>query len=380
MQLHRQLQYKIYTEYIPITYSYLYILRIDYRRCKGSYLDYNLYKYRIDTKMSDQLNIRVDKDLKTEFIKRAKENDTTATDLLVAFIKQYLGIESKSPTDTIDVEAIEKELSKRLDNRIAELEQRLDSRIDNNKLDDSIDNRIADAISKLDNQLSERLSQLERGLGELDKSTGELIDNELETKLDNRIAEVNNKLDNRIADAISKLDNQLSERIAEQIDTSIDKRLTTELDIRIDKRIEATATSRQQSAVEEAVQPAPIDDAATTPDDSEKTDAGENGVTTGDNVATVEPEVVEAIATATDEELNPLETEVTPNLTPLNQEQLAARLKKLPTDKRPTIKFNSSTVSRRKDDSDFTDWSRQRDPDDIGWRFDDDAKLFYPVG
>ena len=66
-------------------------------------------------------------------------------------------------------------------------------------------------------------------------------------------------------------------------------------------------------------------------------------------------------------------TEPTPTVdvpASLIQEQLAKRLK-----------CNSSTINRNrvKVGLDFTDWSRDRDPDGIGWRFDDDAKLFYPV-
>ena len=51
-----------------------------------------------------------------------------------------------------------------------------------------------------------------------------------------------------------------------------------------------------QTSETEAVQPAPTDDAAPIPDDAEKVDAAENITATGDNVATVEPEAVGAIA------------------------------------------------------------------------------------
>lgn len=54
--------------------------------------------------MSDensQLNIRMDKKLKDDFIKKARENDTTVTDLIVAYAKEYLGLEPKKSNDEI---------------------------------------------------------------------------------------------------------------------------------------------------------------------------------------------------------------------------------------------------------------------------------------
>jgi hypothetical protein len=64
-----------------------------------------------------QLNIRVSPDLKEAFIQKAKENGTTATDLIVGFMEQYLGIEPKKSVQTI--------ISTDIDNRLSELEQRL---------------------------------------------------------------------------------------------------------------------------------------------------------------------------------------------------------------------------------------------------------------
>lgn len=49
----------------------------------------------------DQLNIRVDKDIKKAFIEKAKENGTTATDLLTSFMKEYLGLASNKPSDEV---------------------------------------------------------------------------------------------------------------------------------------------------------------------------------------------------------------------------------------------------------------------------------------
>ena len=68
-----------------------------------------------------QLNIRVPLELKEAFIQKAKDDDTTATDLIVGFMQQYLGIEPKRPI--AGVNAI------RIDTRLSELEQRLSDRI-----------------------------------------------------------------------------------------------------------------------------------------------------------------------------------------------------------------------------------------------------------
>jgi hypothetical protein len=68
-----------------------------------------------------QLNIRVDQELKEAFIAKAKENGTTATDLIVGFMQQYLGIEPKKPVIGL--------ASTHIDSRLSELEQRLSQRI-----------------------------------------------------------------------------------------------------------------------------------------------------------------------------------------------------------------------------------------------------------
>jgi antitoxin component of RelBE/YafQ-DinJ toxin-antitoxin module len=64
-----------------------------------------------------QLNIRVSLELKEAFIQKAKENGTTATDLIVGFMEQYLGIQSKKPVQAM--------IPTDIDNRLSELEQRL---------------------------------------------------------------------------------------------------------------------------------------------------------------------------------------------------------------------------------------------------------------
>ena len=73
---------------------------------------------------SEQFNFRVDSELKEAFIKKARENGTTASELLVGFMQQYLGIESRSPVAVVDSEGIEQRLYERLsgliDERIAQ--------------------------------------------------------------------------------------------------------------------------------------------------------------------------------------------------------------------------------------------------------------------
>lgn len=74
-----------------------------------------------------QLNIRVDSELKKTFIERAKADGTTATELIVGFMQQYLGIESsRSNVAVVDSGAIQAqilELEQRLLERIAALEE-----------------------------------------------------------------------------------------------------------------------------------------------------------------------------------------------------------------------------------------------------------------
>jgi len=37
------------------------------------------------------------------------------------------------------------------------------------------------------------------------------------------------------------------------------------------------------------------------------------------------------------------------------------------------------TIGRRQEREDFISWSQEHDPDQVGWRFDPDSKLFCPV-
>jgi hypothetical protein len=67
-----------------------------------------------------QLNIRVSVELKEAFIAKAKEDGTSATDLIIGFMQQYLGIEKK-PVAVVGAAAI--------DSRLDEMEQRLEARI-----------------------------------------------------------------------------------------------------------------------------------------------------------------------------------------------------------------------------------------------------------
>lgn len=69
--------------------------------------------------------------------------------------------------------------------------------------------------------------------------------------------------------------------------------------------------------------------------------------------------------TATEEE----PTEETPDQTSaLIQAELATRLD-----------VNPSTVSKRKTDDDFAEWSQSRDPEGIAWEYSPDTKMFIPL-
>lgn len=56
-------------------------------------------------------------------------------------------------------------------------------------------------------------------------------------------------------------------------------------------------------------------------------------------------------------------------LHPMKQRKLAGRL---------GLKSHTS-LTTKKWALDFTEWSEERDPDRIGWRFDQESELFYPV-
>ncbi len=75
-----------------------------------------------------QLNIRVPLELKEAFIQKAKEDGTTATDLIIGFMQQYLGIEPSKPVAglaSVDIDKRLSELEQRLSERIAALEEQL---------------------------------------------------------------------------------------------------------------------------------------------------------------------------------------------------------------------------------------------------------------
>jgi hypothetical protein len=58
-----------------------------------------------------QLNIRIDDELKDAFIKKAKEDNTSATELLIDYMKQYLTSPARK-TETQKIEEMEKRLRK----------------------------------------------------------------------------------------------------------------------------------------------------------------------------------------------------------------------------------------------------------------------------
>ncbi|MFP4132773.1 MAG: hypothetical protein ACLFRN_02425 [Halothece sp.] len=43
------------------------------------------------------------------------------------------------------------------------------------------------------------------------------------------------------------------------------------------------------------------------------------------------------------------------------------------------LNVHSSTVGRRKSDPDFSEWTRQRDPENISWQYSPESNLFYPL-
>lgn len=43
------------------------------------------------------------------------------------------------------------------------------------------------------------------------------------------------------------------------------------------------------------------------------------------------------------------------------------------------MRVESSTVGRNKFKNDFKEWSKARDPDQIGWRFSSKTNYYYPV-
>ena len=43
------------------------------------------------------------------------------------------------------------------------------------------------------------------------------------------------------------------------------------------------------------------------------------------------------------------------------------------------LDVHSSTVYKRREDPDFPEWSRSRDPEDIAWQYSPDTKLFFPM-
>lgn len=55
-----------------------------------------------------QLNIRIDDELKEAFIRKAKEDNTSATEILIEYMKQYLASPQKNESQKIE------ELEKRL--------------------------------------------------------------------------------------------------------------------------------------------------------------------------------------------------------------------------------------------------------------------------
>ena len=99
----------------------------------------------------------------------------------------------------------------------------------------------------------------------------------------------------------------------------------------------------------EAVQPATSGDVVSSPDDSEKTDAGEFRASDGDKLATVEPVAVDPKAGLTGKDL-------------------AERLGR-----------NAGSITKHFKAGDLPDWSKELDPDGISWGRKEKEKLYFPI-
>ncbi len=76
----------------------------------------------------EQFNFRVEAELKKAFLQKARDNGTTASELLVGFIQEYVGVTSSSNVQAVEIAEINtrlSELEKCLSERIAVLEERL---------------------------------------------------------------------------------------------------------------------------------------------------------------------------------------------------------------------------------------------------------------
>lgn len=60
---------------------------------------------------------------------------------------------------------------------------------------------------------------------------------------------------------------------------------------------------------------------------------------------------------------------------PLNHTELAKRLINPKTE----LPYSQGIISRNKERSDFTEWSKARDPQGVGWEFEPTDGLFYPL-
>lgn len=83
------------------------------------------------------------------------------------------------------------------------------------------------------------------------------------------------------------------------------------------------------------------------------------------------PKEQQATESPSEEQEEPADNEPPKKLMPfgsLIQIELAQRLQ-----------VHSSTVYKRRYDSDFPEWSRSRDPEGIAWEYSEDTKEFYPV-
>jgi len=108
------------------------------------------------------------------------------------------------------------------------------------------------------------------------------------------------------------------------------------------------------------------------PDPLETLETEDDQDTIDHAIADSASEADQTVATAThsldqSSEIHQAQTDNQTNLS-LIQAELARRLQ-----------VHSSTVGKRKLDPDFSDWTRNRDPENLRWQYSDETKLFYPL-
>jgi hypothetical protein len=98
-------------------------------------------------------DIKVAAELKEAFIQKAKEDGTTAPELIVGFMEQYLGIESVNTTLVSGGD------SGAIQTQISELEKRLSDRM--TALEEAVEGSLREEVERLKAELAEVTGELE---------------------------------------------------------------------------------------------------------------------------------------------------------------------------------------------------------------------------